>query len=128
MLLALDRYFATYEKTTPDFVARVWLGDAYAGEHAFRGRTTERHQIDVPMAQLGGAGDDADLRHREGRQGAALLPHRHALRAGEPAARARRPRLRRRARSTRASTIRRTCAARRTARGAIRAGARVRVR
>jgi alpha-2-macroglobulin len=59
VLLALDRYFATYEKTTPDFVARVWLGDQYAGEHAFRGRTTERHQVDVPMAQVlsQGAGD-----------------------------------------------------------------------
>ena len=28
VLLALDRYFQTYEKATPDFVARVWLGDA----------------------------------------------------------------------------------------------------
>jgi hypothetical protein len=61
VLLALDRYFATYEKTTPDFVARVWLGDAYAGEHAFRGRTTERHQVNVPMAQLGAPGTTADL-------------------------------------------------------------------
>ena len=26
VLLALDRYFKTYEKVTPDFVARVWLG------------------------------------------------------------------------------------------------------
>ena len=32
VLLALDRYFKTYEKVTPDFVARVWLGNAYAGE------------------------------------------------------------------------------------------------
>jgi len=39
VLLALDRYFGTYEKVTPDFVAKAWLGDAYAGEHAFRGRT-----------------------------------------------------------------------------------------
>jgi uncharacterized protein YfaS (alpha-2-macroglobulin family) len=42
VLLALDRYFRTAEKVTPDFVARAWLGDAFAGEHAFRGRTTER--------------------------------------------------------------------------------------
>jgi uncharacterized protein YfaS (alpha-2-macroglobulin family) len=41
ILLALDRYFQTYEKVTPDFVARVWLGDGYAGDHTFRGRTTE---------------------------------------------------------------------------------------
>ncbi len=52
VLLALDKYFNTYEKTTPNFVARVWLGDRYAGEHAFRGRTTESHQIDVAMQHL----------------------------------------------------------------------------
>lgn len=52
VLLALDKYFRTYEKETPDFVARAWLGDQYAGEHAFRGRTTETHQIDIPMRYI----------------------------------------------------------------------------
>jgi uncharacterized protein YfaS (alpha-2-macroglobulin family) len=52
VLLALDRYFATYEKVTPDFVARVWLGDRFAGEHTFKGRTTERSEIGVPMRWL----------------------------------------------------------------------------
>ncbi|MCA9489436.1 MAG: Ig-like domain-containing protein [Myxococcales bacterium] len=52
VLLSLDRYFRTYEKETPDFVARVWLGDGYAGDHAFRGRTTERSLIEVPMGYL----------------------------------------------------------------------------
>ena len=52
VLLALDRYFNVFEKETPDFVARAWLGDAFAGEHAFEGRTTERAHIGVPMAQL----------------------------------------------------------------------------
>lgn len=52
VLLALDRYFATYEKVTPDFVARAWLGEAYAGGHEFRGRTTERHNLNVPMRVL----------------------------------------------------------------------------
>ena len=52
ILLALDRYFNTFEKITPNFVARVWLGDKYAGDHTFKGRTTERHQIDIPMRQL----------------------------------------------------------------------------
>jgi uncharacterized protein YfaS (alpha-2-macroglobulin family) len=56
VLLALDRYFGTYEKATPDFVARAWLGDRYAGEHAFKGRTTDRHQIDIPMATLADVG------------------------------------------------------------------------
>jgi alpha-2-macroglobulin len=52
ILLALDRYFATYEKVTPDFVARAWLGDRFAGEHAFKGRTTERFNVNVPMRYL----------------------------------------------------------------------------
>lgn len=52
ILLALDRYFRTYEKATPDFVARAWLGQTFAGEHPFRGRTTEQHLIDVPMSFL----------------------------------------------------------------------------
>ena len=52
ILLALDRYFATYEKATPDFVARAWLGDKSAGEHTFKGRTTEQHRVDVPMQAL----------------------------------------------------------------------------
>jgi alpha-2-macroglobulin len=56
VLLALDRYFGAYEKATPDFVARAWLGSTYAGGHGFRGRTTERHHVGVPMAWLLGAG------------------------------------------------------------------------
>jgi len=52
VLLALDRYFNTYEKVTPDFVARVWLGDRFAGQHAYKGRTTEQHHIGVPMQWL----------------------------------------------------------------------------
>jgi uncharacterized protein YfaS (alpha-2-macroglobulin family) len=52
ILLALDRYFSTYEKTTPDFIARAWLGDRFAGEHAFKGRTTERFNVNIPMRYL----------------------------------------------------------------------------
>ncbi|MBX3259190.1 MAG: hypothetical protein KF782_05820 [Labilithrix sp.] len=52
VLVALDRYFATYEKVTPDFVARVWLGDKLAGDHAFKGRTTEYSHVGVPMQFL----------------------------------------------------------------------------
>ncbi|MFT3697355.1 MAG: alpha-2-macroglobulin family protein [Kofleriaceae bacterium] len=51
-LVALDLYFHTYEKVTPDFVARVWLGNDYAGDHTFKGRTTEYAQIDVPMKDV----------------------------------------------------------------------------
>jgi uncharacterized protein YfaS (alpha-2-macroglobulin family) len=51
-LLALDKYFQTYEKATPDFVARVWLGNDYAGERAFKGRSTDTFRIDIPMAAV----------------------------------------------------------------------------
>jgi hypothetical protein len=61
ILLALDRYFNVYEKVTPDFVARVWLGDNFAGEHAFKGRTTERAQIDIPMSWVAERKGDQNL-------------------------------------------------------------------
>jgi uncharacterized protein YfaS (alpha-2-macroglobulin family) len=51
-LVALDRYFQVYEKATPAFVARVWLGNDYAGEHAFQGRTTQTHEIAIGMAEV----------------------------------------------------------------------------
>ncbi|RME57644.1 MAG: hypothetical protein D6790_13005, partial [Caldilineae bacterium] len=50
VLLALDKYFNIYEAQTPDFVARVWLGDQYAGGHEFVGRTTENVNLNVPMS------------------------------------------------------------------------------
>ena len=56
VLLALDRYFQTYEKATPDFVARAWIGDRFAAEHAFKGRTTERDRVDIPMRVLSDLG------------------------------------------------------------------------
>ena len=52
ILLALDRYFNVYEKATPDFVAKAWLGDTFAGQQQFRGRSTDRQQINVPMSYL----------------------------------------------------------------------------
>ncbi len=61
VLLALDRYFQAYEKTTPDFVARAWLGERYAGSHEFRGRTTDRHHLAIPMTYLQEAKGASDL-------------------------------------------------------------------
>ncbi len=52
VLVALDRYFGVFEKVTPDFVAKAWLGEQFAGDHAFRGRTTEYSHIDIPMSWL----------------------------------------------------------------------------
>jgi len=61
VLLAMNRYFRVAEAKTPDFVARVWLGDDFAGEHVFKGRTTERANIDVPMDLLAATGGAQDL-------------------------------------------------------------------
>ncbi len=61
VLLAMDRYFNTYESQTPDFVARIWLGETYAGEHAYEGYSTERHETIIPMAYLVDGTDSLDL-------------------------------------------------------------------
>ncbi len=61
VLLALDRYFNTYEAQTPDFVARIWLGETYAGEHAYAGYTTDRHETSIPMSYLVDGADLQDL-------------------------------------------------------------------
>jgi alpha-2-macroglobulin len=67
VLLALDRYFNTYEAQTPDFVAQVWLGEDYAGGHEYRGRTTERHETVIPMSFLvEGEGTRSLLLNKEG--------------------------------------------------------------
>ncbi len=52
VLLGLDRYFNQYEKVTPDFVARAWLGDRFAAEHAFKGRSVDRKQVEIPLSTL----------------------------------------------------------------------------
>jgi hypothetical protein len=60
VLMALDLYFKTYEKVTPNFVSRIWLGNDYAGDHAFRGRTTEYYQVGIAMKDVA-AHDKQDL-------------------------------------------------------------------
>jgi uncharacterized protein YfaS (alpha-2-macroglobulin family) len=57
ILIALHEYFETFEGVTPDFVARAWLGDLYASEHVFEGRTTDRASTLVPTGELIAAGD-----------------------------------------------------------------------
>ncbi|HVE57857.1 MAG TPA: alpha-2-macroglobulin family protein [Pyrinomonadaceae bacterium] len=52
VLLALDKYFQTYEKVTPNFVARVWLGQISAAEQKFTGRSVDSKSINVPMQFL----------------------------------------------------------------------------
>jgi hypothetical protein len=51
-LLALDKYFNAFEKVTPDFVTRVWLGNTYAGEETFKGRSIDSNLLNIPMNYL----------------------------------------------------------------------------
>ncbi|BAN03677.1 hypothetical protein YM304_33630 [Ilumatobacter coccineus YM16-304] len=57
ILLSLNEYFGTFESVDPDFIARAWLGDTYAAETEFRGRSTDSFLTEVPMAELVDAGD-----------------------------------------------------------------------
>ena len=52
VLLALHRYFTVFESQEPDFVARVWLGETYAGENTFEGYSTDYQEINIPMSYL----------------------------------------------------------------------------
>lgn len=61
ILLAMERYFKTYESVTPSFTARAWLGEQFAGEQAFKGRSTDYHQLDIPMSWLAEQNAESDL-------------------------------------------------------------------
>ena len=61
ILLALDKYFNTYEKVTPDFVTKIWLGNTYAGEELFKGRSVDSNQLNIPMSYLTEQGGTSNL-------------------------------------------------------------------
>ncbi len=61
ILLALDKYFNAFEKVTPDFVSRVWLGNTYAGEQVFKGRSIDSNQLNIPMSYLTDQGGTSNL-------------------------------------------------------------------
>jgi alpha-2-macroglobulin len=70
VLLALERYFRSYEQQAPDFRAGVWWGERFAGSHQFRGRTTERFHLQLPMTEVLRASTPTELtlqRDGEGR-------------------------------------------------------------
>jgi alpha-2-macroglobulin len=74
ILLALDKYFNAFEKVTPDFVTRIWLGNTYAGEEVFKGRSVDSKQLDIPMSYLVAQGGTSNL--IIDRQGAGRLYYR----------------------------------------------------
>jgi uncharacterized protein YfaS (alpha-2-macroglobulin family) len=61
ILLALDKYFNAFEKVTPDFVTRIWLGPTYAGEEKFEGRSIDSKVLNIPMSYLADQGGTANL-------------------------------------------------------------------
>jgi uncharacterized protein YfaS (alpha-2-macroglobulin family) len=74
ILLALDKYFNTFEKVTPDFVSRIWLGNTYAGEQVFKGRSADSNVLNIPMSYLTDQGSTSNL--IIDRQGAGRLYYR----------------------------------------------------
>jgi uncharacterized protein YfaS (alpha-2-macroglobulin family) len=51
-LLAASRYYAIMEAETPNFTARIWLDELYAGEQAFVGRDMAKVNQQIPMEEL----------------------------------------------------------------------------
>ncbi|MFO7561535.1 MAG: Ig-like domain-containing protein [Enhygromyxa sp.] len=51
-LLAASRYYAIMESETPDFSAKIWLDELFAGEQAFVGRDMAKVNQQIPMAEL----------------------------------------------------------------------------
>ncbi len=74
ILLAMDRYFNAFEKVTPDFVTKIWLGNTYAGEQVFKGRSADSNVLNIPMSYLVEQGGTSNL--IMDRQGAGRLYYR----------------------------------------------------
>ena len=93
ILLALDKYFNAFEKVTPDFVTRIWLGNAYAGEQAFKGRSVDSNVLNIPMSYLTEQGGTSNLFIDQTRCRPSLLPNRYEIRAEKPETRSCRLRI-----------------------------------
>ncbi|MEZ4453942.1 MAG: MG2 domain-containing protein [Nannocystaceae bacterium] len=65
-LLAANRYYTVVEKVTPDYVARIWLDDGYAGEQEFRGRSMTVTEHKIPMRRLQSAPEQTLTLAKEG--------------------------------------------------------------
>lgn len=66
VLLALDKYFNTFEAQTPDFVAKAWLGEQYVAGFTFQGRSTDYQSVSVPMSYLAEQGQQDLILSKEG--------------------------------------------------------------
>ncbi len=120
VLLALDKYFNTFEAQTPDFVAKAWLGEQYVAGFTFEGRSTDYQSVSVPMSYLAEQGQQDLILSKEGdgrlyyRLGLNYAPVSLDLAPWTPVSPSCAP--------TRPWTTRRTCARTRTASGMSRPG------
>jgi len=69
VLLAGSAYFKAFEDVDPNFIARAWLGETYALEHVYEGRSTDRNLTIVPMSELLDVGDTDLVLSRDGSDG-----------------------------------------------------------
>ena len=51
-LLALERYFKTFESVEPMLNAAIWLGNQYCGTQTFKGRSVETQRVAIPMSTV----------------------------------------------------------------------------
>jgi hypothetical protein len=95
ILLGLDRYFATYE-TLPRPISwpRVWLGNGYAGEQVFKGRSIDGQQLNLPMSSLVERTSNAPANLTIGKEGPGRLYFRIGTQYAPANLKARRRRLR----------------------------------
>lgn len=80
VLLALDKYFQTYENTVPDFISQIWFGDTYAGKQEFRGYTGKTSETIIPMSLVQKQSKNADENLIIKKEGKGRLYYRLGLR------------------------------------------------
>eukprot|EP00479_Gromia_sphaerica_P006476 TRINITY_DN1853_c0_g1_i1.p1 TRINITY_DN1853_c0_g1~~TRINITY_DN1853_c0_g1_i1.p1 ORF type:complete len:221 (+),score=44.36 TRINITY_DN1853_c0_g1_i1:291-953(+) len=66
ILLALDKYFQEYEKDEPDYAARLWYGEDFAGQQEFKGRSVDTNEVEIPMKTVQEGGDRNLIIQKEG--------------------------------------------------------------
>lgn len=52
VVMALNKYFRTFENVVPDFTANIWLGSEFVGAHTYKGRQAVTTTSSVPMNMI----------------------------------------------------------------------------
>ena len=61
VMLALHKYFVTFENLVPNFTVQSWFGEYGLGTSEFKGRKTERHIVTVPNTYVALESSTKDL-------------------------------------------------------------------